>query len=551
MPDTSPNSYLYTLTINYKPGQQTQFWLYPTGCVDSIAVNDAPIPIDFKRNCNRDVGFLVDLTDKLHEGENTVKITLSNYRFFHGSRPYDAATYGLQFGPLFFGDYITLSEPISCLLIICLCMTLTLFLRRFTGEMGSGGILSSGLLMYLRQIRMTSYMQYTIDMPSHFHYICFIANHGYPPDPWSGWEYYHPPLYYQIEAKIIHWCNWLGSFDVLTMMRLFSLSCFMVFIVFSTLILKRLIANRLAYYAVLLMLVFYPSGIFYSPRLDSHLLLYSFYAACLYFLMRWICDNRIRYFWLALIFFGLGIATRSNALALTPLIATAFVYQLYKKHFTVQHLLSLGMLVSLCVVAWGSFHNFGRTAHFRETSYTEMPYIVGNIYGIDRRQYVETNTEHLFSLHTMPLFNPPFMDWYHDGTGRQYFWIGVLKTSLFEHSWFRSWGLAKRLLGLLLASIAYVVVSPCCMRIAKHKEWYLCAIGLTLSLVALMMNRIYHPFAPSQDFRYIYPSLVCFCGMFGVMIEQHLTCKHYISAAIGLFIALWFSWSSIGLVIAG
>ena len=552
VPDNMPADYLYTITIDYHALQQTRFYLYPTGCVDEIRLNGTPINYDRKPSCSRDGGFAIDLAPVLRPGQNTLKITLSNVRVFHHSRGWDAATYGLDFGSLLYTPQnFGLSSILSLLLIASICTAIISLLKHFTGEYISGALVSSGLLMYLRQVKLTSYMNYVIDMPSHLHYICYIATHGFPPKPMEGWEYYHPPLYYEICAKIMLWCNWLGSFDALNMIRLFSVACFMVCIIFCTLILRRIISNPLAYYPVLIMLLFYPSSIYYAPRIDSHLLLYCFYAGCLYFLMRWILENRPLFLWLALVCFGLGIAARSNALVLAPLIGLAGLYQLATRRFVFSQILSFGMTISLCVIAFGLLHNFGRTAHFHEVDHNAMPYVVGNISNIDQRQYIPNNIENFMFLNTQLLLNPPFLDWWHDNTGRQYFWNTVLKTSLFEHFWWRSPLFAKRVLALLLTSIAYIFTSLCWMRIAKRKEWNMCCVTLLISLIMLMANRYNNPYAPSQDFRYIFPSITGFLGMIGLVIEQHLARRQYKSGLLGIIIVLWFSLSSIGLILAG
>lgn len=552
VPDNRPGNYLYTITIDYKPYQQSRYYIYPTGCVDRIFLNEKPVTFDDRNRCNRDGGFPVNLAPQLVEGKNTLKIELSNQHFFRGSNGWAVATYGLQLGPMLISrNFNSLSSYLSALLIISTAASVTFFLRRFTSDIISGLIVSSGLLMYLRQVKMTSHLQYVIDMPSHFHYICYIANHGFPPKPMEGWEYYHPPFYYQIQAKIILWCNWLGSFDAVNTIRLFSVACLMVCIVFCTLILHRMIKNPLAYYPALIMMVFYPCGIFYAPRLDSHLLLYSFYAGCMYFLMRWLEDARMRYLWLTLVFFGFAIATRSNALVLVPLIGIAGLYQLISGRLKLKQLASFGMTVSVCVMALGALHNFGRTAHYQQVDRTNMPYIVGNINSIDQRHRIQNTVEHVLFLNTQMLFRLPYMNWWQDSSGRQYFWNSVLKHSLFDYFYWRDITLARTMIALMLAAVSYIFISLCWMRMSKRKEWNIMSIALLISLGMLMINRIVHPFAPSQNFRYIYPSLVCFCGVFGLVIEQHLTRKQYKSAIIGIVIILWFSYSSIGLIRAG
>jgi hypothetical protein len=180
-----------------------------------------------------------------------------------------------------------------------------------------------------------------------------------------------------------------------------------------------------------------------------------------------------------------------------------------------------------------------------------MPMIVGNINSMDQRQSIKNNTEHLLLLNTQLLFNPPYLDWWHDSTGRQYFWNAMLKTSLFEHFWWHADWLAKRLIKLMLAAVAYVFISVCWMRMSKRLEWNTCSISFALMIITLMINRVVHPYAPSQDFRYIYPILVSFCGLLGLVVEQHLVRHQYKSALLGIFLMLWFSYSSYGLIISG
>lgn len=552
VPDNRPGTYIYTMIVNYKKGQQTRYYAYPTGCIDDIQLNGQKISYNISNSCNRDLGFPVDLAPQLVEGKNILTIKLSNHRIFRGSRGWDASTYGLQFGPVLMPYNLQgLSYYICVGMIASISLSLMFFLRIFTGEFISGLIVSGGLLMYLRQLKYTSYMQYVIDMPSHFTYICYIANHGFPPKPMEGWEYYHPTLYYQLAAKVVLWCNWLGSLDALTAIRLFSIYCFMACIIFSTLILNRLIKNRFAYYPAVIMMVMYPGSIFYATRIDSHVLLYSFFAGCLYFLLRWLEHGRVWHLWLALICLGFAIAARSNALALLPLFGVAGLYQLYRRQFKFGQLLSFGMTISLCALAFGAYQNFGRSIYYQEVDRTNMPLVVGNIHGIDKRQRIQNNTEHLLFLNTQLLFNPPYLDWWHDNTGRQYFWNSVLKTSLFEHFWWHADLLAKRLIKLMLAAVAYIFISVCWMRMSKRLEWNMCSVSFFIIMTVLMINRVVHPYAPSQDFRYIYPILVSFCGLLGLVVEQHLVRHQYKSALLGIFLMLWFSYSSYGLIISG
>lgn len=544
--------YLYNFTLEYRHGQQTRFAFYPVGCVEQIILNDINIPLGNISNCNLQPGFMVELEPFLHPGANLMQVKLSNVRNFRGARSYDTSTLGLQMGP----KLISLNKPgfsemFAIALLVISCLIIIRIIQHFTTEIISGLIISGGLLVYLRHFCITNFMQYTIDMPSHLQYIVFIANRGFWPKPYFGWEYYHPPFYYHLEAIVMWLANWLGSFDSISLMRLFSLLCFMAFLCFSALTLHRLIANKAAYYLALVLLALYPTGIIFATRLDSHLLYYAFAAACTYFLLCWIQDTKDKYLWFSLIAFGFAIGTRSNALVLIPVIGTAVLYQWCRHIFRFSKVFSVGMVFSLLCIALGIAGNFGRTAYYHITERNTMPYIVGNIASIQQTQAVKTTLEHMLLIDMQQLFNPPFLTWWHDYTGRQYFWNAMLKTSLFEHFSWRDVQRAKMLLFLLLALIAYTIISTCTQTIQKRLEWRICVITLFIPIVMLMINRIMHPYAPSQDFRYIYPSLVSFCAMIGLIVEHHITNRKYTGAAAGIVIILAFSACSHMVIAAG
>ncbi len=546
VPDNMPAIYQYNITLSYHGFQQPVFHVAAIGCVDHLNVNGTEYPLDTNRRCNRDIGFFVNLASYLHSGDNQIKITVNNIRIFAGSRPYDTATYGLEFAPLLTGPGSFATNLLSWLVIASFCTSIVLGLQRATGERYSGLIVCGGLMMFLRQLKYTTYMQYVIDMPSHFEYICYIANHGFPPQPREGWEYYHPPLYYRLEAKLMHFSNWLGSFDAMTIMRLFSLMGFMTFLLLSTLMLNRIVRNRVAFYASLAFLVFYPGGILFATRLDSHLLLYAFYSGCIYCLFRWLEEDRMAYLWLAVGMFGLALATRSNALALLPLIGCTFLYQLYKRKFRLIEIFTPAMLAAMAIVAFGVSVNFGRALQANTPSL-----IVGNINNVQRTQLIANTFEHVLMLDTQTLFNMPFIDWWHDNTGRQYFWNTALKTSLFEHFTMHAYQESKRLVLLVLGIMLYVIASAIMKHPANPRQWSICAGVFMLSLMALMGNRILHPFAPSQDYRYIYPSLVGLSGLLGLTIEQYLSTNQRLRAYIGIGMAVVFVWTSIVMIREG
>lgn len=501
-PDNIPGMHLYRFTFEYRPGQQTRYRIYPTGCVQAVWLNDLPLGFDMHARCNMVAGFEIDLGPRLQE-VNSLTIQLVNMGNFHHSDYFDSASHGLMLGPVIFhGDSWWLSDWLGALLMADIAVLLILFMRRYTGEGVSGAILFAGFAMYVSQLSATGVMQYMIDMPSHLQYIIYIANHRAWPAPGDGWQYYHPPLYYQLEAFVMRYANWLGSFDAVAMMRLFSLGCFMAFLFFSALVLRRLIGNSIACYAALLLLVSYPTGIVYASRLDSHLPYYAFYAACLYFLLRWTQEAKPKQLFWSLACFGFAIGTRSNALILLPFIVLAMAWRY-------RHITLTPVLLTLPVIAAGLLCNFGRLAGQA---------LIANISHINPRQHI---VPHLLLPDVPTLLATPYWNFWRDETGRQYFWNALLKSSLFEHFTWADTASAKLLLAMLAGMILYLLACSFLLTAYRTHARYMLSFALLVPIFLLMLNTVMHPFSPTPHFRYIYPALVGFCGLLGLIIEQH------------------------------
>ena len=314
-----------------------------------------------------------------------------------------------------------------------------LFVSFHTGEALSGCILAAGLLFCFYRFEQTSFLQDTHDMMGHLEYITFIANHGgYLPKPYSRWEScwecYQPPLYYFLEALFLMLANWLGSFDTISVLRLFSLGCHLTFLVFATWTLRMLIHNRLAYYTALLLLIFYPSGMIAPTQINNIELFYMLYSGCLYFTLRWLETTRTRHLGIALTLLGLGFATRTNALMLIPLMALTGVYQWRRRGWPGIHLRSKAVLVGMIALVGGLSADFGRTAYYNYTENQHTPFIVGN-YSEPTDHRVTNSLEKFLVLDIKSYFREPFWHcWDQQSIGRQYFWNTLFKSSFLVNS---------------------------------------------------------------------------------------------------------------------
>lgn len=531
LPELHPGDAFVThIRMDYQPGQQTNFLIIAQGCLRYLTLNDTHVPFSSNLRCKYKAGLPVDFQRQLKPGENHLIIITD--------RPGDLYVWPVVFD----SDPADLSNWLGFALILLSCAVVVLFMRRLTGEWGTGWIMALGMLMYFFQFVQTTFIQQVMDMPGHLEYISFIAKYWYLPAPRLDDMYYHAPLYYVIEAAILRAAFWLGSFDPVSVMRLFSLVCFMTFLMFTSLTLRMFLRrSRTAYYIALLLFTLYPTGIIFAARLDSHLLLYVFYAGCIFFTLRWLEEGEDRYFGQALIMFGFALATRSNSFILLPLLGLAVLYQWCKRGgwWPPINLRSMIIIVGLLAVYYGAAVNIGRSTYYRYTDYNG----VGNLHMLHPNLRVKNTLDKFTQIHMNSYKTRPFWSPWRDSSGRQYFWNSMLKTSLFgEFRWAQP-QLALQMAILLLVLIGYGIVGSLFSwrDIWRRPEFWILLILLFVPIAALMRSRWLYPFSCTQDFRYIYPALMGFCGLIGMVIERHLALGLYnIRAIAGIALCIVF-----------
>jgi hypothetical protein len=72
----------------------------------------------------------------------------------------------------------------------------------------------------------------------------------------------------------------------------------------------------------------------------------------------------------------------------------------------------------------------------------------------------------------------------------------------------------------------------------RPPEWTMCWLTLVIPIAALMANRWLFPYACSEDFRYIYPAIISFCGLLGLSIQHHLENSRPNRAMLGIGLCL-------------
>lgn len=539
MKGKGPYRYSFSLYYNSVETEQTAFIITSGACLKRIFINGKEIPFRKYGHCLAYQGaywnpyeypVFVEMGPHLHKGRNNIEVRSQKAEF--------------NIGPVIMYNPAKPAMWIGMTMILVTCLALVVFMERMTGDWIAGFIVAAAFSVYMHRFHHQHANMYSMDLPGHILYYSFIAQKWAIPKPFWGWSYYHAPLYYTLQACMVWLADMLRSFDVLNCTRVFSLACFMGFVIYFALMLHKLIRVPAAYYVALTLLVFYPAGIIFSSRLDSNLLFYACYAACIYHTLCWLDYNRKRDLGLALMMFGYAIASRTNALILIPILVLAFAYHALlwerAKGLMNYKFVRLGVIVAIL----GLTVSVGRTEFYRLTESRNDPFLVGNAGWLSRTLLLEPWSFYkLFIPNLSMYFSYPYWSVFSDATGRQYFMNSMLKSSMFgEFIWGGFW-IAVLMNKLLIALIAYIFEGYLLHRktLRRNRNWWICLVTLGVPIAALMANRIAHPFGCSEDFRYIYPAIASFCGLFGLVTEQHIKQWRPFRVALGVFLCASFA----------
>ncbi len=534
----------YTFTINYQSAQQTVFHIQAENCIKRITLNGFPIVFPLGAACNFINGLNVDLSHQLVDGDNKLRI--------------ETKAPGLAIGPLIFSGTGELSEYLGSLLIGTFCLALIYGMQFLTGEVLTGLILAAGFVFYMAVLSHTTFMQRKYDMPQHLEYISFIANSLRWPNTFEGFLTYHPPLYYTLQAAVMRLMNLFGSFDVLETLRLCNVLYYLGAMVFSALAVRLIIKNPIAYYSTVVMMVAYPGGAISAPRIDSNLLFYTCFSGTLYFLLRWLQAGLHKDMAWALAICGIGIATRTNAMVLPPLFLLAALYQWRKEGFgwLWKHTRRKAVWVGLLVLLIGLAVNFGRPAYDNMYNHRDQSYIVANadyLAAIAGGLRITNEWASYFSFSLKDYLNPPYYNVWSPSGGRYYFWSSAMKSSLYGEFFYPHTWAAFYLNWCLLGFVFYIIASIIAEypRLQRQPEWLMLFFALFIPLMGLAANRLLHPIACSQDFRYIQSAAAVFCAMVGLSIQHHISNNRMYFAGIGIGGITYFSGLSLWFVLNG
>jgi len=434
------------------------------------------------------------------------------------------------------------------------------------------------------------------DMGDHIGYTEYLTTHWLPPpiDYATGGAFFHPPLYYYTGAVVYTFTQWIEPYNKVAIYRvqqLLSLAYGMGFVFFGLLILNELLERykpkmaenededededdsqldssstpekksylSLSYWCaqykqdqlfwtIGALFAFWPVAVVHSVRIGNDPMLYCFFAASLFYIIRWYHSDKKRDLLIASILGAIAIVTKANG---EILVAVLGVIGLYKMIKTQQWLDYCKLAIAPCLIM------------FIAVGITITPGLILNLEGKRDKLYIDNldgistanlvgNTASNYLWFDAKIFiTEPYADPYDDRMGRQFFWNYLAKTGLigeFKYPKAISTNLAVILSFIALLMMLYTLVGIFHLRKIDFKR----SAPILLSGFFLWAGVTYMrmTFPANIDFRYIVPILITICALYAMSIINFQRIGATRLANLGLSLATMFTLSGILFVLA-
>lgn len=347
----------------------------------------------------------------------------------------------------------------------------------------------------------------------HFDYIEYVATQKAIPKPHEGWIYYHPPTYYFVGAAV-----WLATeasgLPVHETLQLVSIIFWLIFLISSMATFNLFLRRQPgALLVASLAIALWPAGIIHSPAIGNDSALYACIGLATFFMCRWWFNNRRRDVLLMALFCSLSVLVKSNGMVVIAaaglLLLLHFFLRPKRKKLRAFNdgvlfgsIALTGLLASLATRIY--YFVKGETPNWMITN-------VGNLHSGLR---VPADIKAFLPLDIPTFLTQPYVHSFNNETGRESFWIFLLRSSLTGEFSFSNpilttiayiWGLV--LLGLFLNLLYHLPQVWRTHARVLYRYLPLLLLGF-LWLASLIALRIQVPFACSNDFRYIVPILL-------------------------------------------
>lgn len=383
-------------------------------------------------------------------------------------------------------------------------------------ERGIVVILLAGLGLYFVYLGYTSFGERNYDGGPQLQYIEFIVkNHRRPPAA-HCLICHHPPLYYGAGAVVYAFFNATRLASPAEGLQLFGLVLFMIFLAYGARTAALLLPERRDRLLATALMVFWPYSVHNSVRLHNDSMATAWMAIAVFHVVRWAQQERPRDLYLGALFTALGLLTKSSAYAVVPVLGALLVSRFFRSR---DKLRFLGRgAVAVALVAGALLLNARGKETPRMKNGPLCHKILGNACDIDPRMFVENEVENYVYLDLPSFVREPYALAKREGSGRQYFWNHLLKSSLFgthntvadrETAYELNRAVAAVMNALLLGMIAYLGIGLVAVNKRRLARRWAAVILNLASCVAFMMGfRALIPAPHHSDFRHVFHAVI-------------------------------------------
>lgn len=375
-------------------------------------------------------------------------------------------------------------------------------------------VLLFGIIIRIIYLSQTSFNIRSHDAIGHLEYIQYIAKNGTLPIYNQGWEFYHPPLYYVVGALIYKLSLLLGV-DYTISLQLLSLGFFIGMLICFYYIIQMFIKSPFLRLLTFSLVVFWPSGIIHSIRIGNDTLQYFTTSISFLFLLKWVKSGNNNTIYISLILFIISMLTKSNAIILLPLYFVAYYQKLSSMKLGLRQVLK-NLFVPFIVIIISLFILF-----YNNIFHQQKNYFVANITNLNGALMVEKEPINFLFFDWPKFINNSYISPWDDAKGRQYFWNYLLKTSMFGEFEFNGkvqLMLSQILSFTIIALLIYIIIGVVFQRKKQLKKQVFIILFLVSQLIFIILGRIFLPYSSTNDFRYIFPSIVSLAILFSTAL---------------------------------
>lgn len=466
------------------------YTFHGSGCVQRFLIDGASITFEHDNQCGR-FTLTKNLSEHLRAGTHAVHIEMNGI----SEEPWMYFTISPR-DPLYFGGMF--------MVIIAILPYLFYFARGRLRRLMAGGIvlpLALGGMVRLVYFLSTDMYTRSYDVHGHVEYMTYVADNLALPDPFSGWSFFHPPLYYVLSGLWMRFQELFGreGVDVLHDIRWasFFLSIATLFVGLKAIRIATA-SDRSGITRTIAGIIFVtvPGFVMFSSRINNDVVSTFFSVLTMYLLLRWWQSKGTKHWYWAMAVLGLNILTKSTAIMFFPvaLILLAVRYRTRLKRALLP-LASLIPLIALVVWVNGIRLDAGSTRQ----------HLVGNIENLNQKLDYTSFGDIFLVFRPITVVTRPFAGM-NDPVENRHFWEFLFHTLHFGEF---NYSLTMLTIGRIVSAlgIAFIVFAFAgVVRDVRGKRFMSLLPFFVISVVCLalhMITRITFPHVPTQDFRYI------------------------------------------------